>query len=467
MRRSLSGHCYVSSQWYLNNHRTMTGNSARHRNRRLPMVALCAAILSIAGPGLAADGGAGAPAGLVHQPIEALLRVVEQRVAADHTSSPAGDSAIDAWKLVLQAIPSTDPVRASSALTIFSVHMRRRAAEEQRAGNITVSEDMAVFASQAEHSKAKLVVPPQASGAQGGAGEAAAPAVTPGSPTGGGAATVAGLPSGGAVGVKPGPAVGGGAPASIAGAGAAPAVRPGPPVGGVGGANQAAPAGPPPAAGASAAQAVRPGPPTSGLSAATQAAPAGTASGAGTAPPARPGPPVGGGGAAAQASIAGQPPAAGAGTAPPVAGAGTATQAAIAEPGPAGAGAMQAARPEPAPAGEPTLEPPKFVPLAGSLPPVAVPPSPTPAKPPMAEFYAWRGDLMLAKKDISAARKYYELAANAGSARAALQLSRIDDLIATAQPSAEPAAQPPGRPPHRRTRRARLQTPSIDAGVIY
>ena len=46
---------------------------------------------------------------------------------------------------------------------------------------------------------------------------------------------------------------------------------------------------------------------------------------------------------------------------------------------------------------------------------------------PMAEFYAKRGDEMLAIKDISAARKFYEYAANAGSASAAMAIARTYD----------------------------------------
>ena len=46
---------------------------------------------------------------------------------------------------------------------------------------------------------------------------------------------------------------------------------------------------------------------------------------------------------------------------------------------------------------------------------------------PMAAIYASRGDEKLAVKDISAARKFYEYAANAGSARAAMALARTYD----------------------------------------
>ena len=45
----------------------------------------------------------------------------------------------------------------------------------------------------------------------------------------------------------------------------------------------------------------------------------------------------------------------------------------------------------------------------------------------MAEFYTKRGDEMLAIKDISAARKFYEYAANAGSASAAMAIARTYD----------------------------------------
>jgi TPR repeat protein len=44
-----------------------------------------------------------------------------------------------------------------------------------------------------------------------------------------------------------------------------------------------------------------------------------------------------------------------------------------------------------------------------------------------ADVYAKRGDDMLAIKDISAARRFYEYAADAGSARAAAALARTMD----------------------------------------
>ena len=45
----------------------------------------------------------------------------------------------------------------------------------------------------------------------------------------------------------------------------------------------------------------------------------------------------------------------------------------------------------------------------------------------MAELYAARGDEMLEFRDLSAARRFYETAANAGSGRAAMALGRTYD----------------------------------------
>jgi TPR repeat protein len=45
----------------------------------------------------------------------------------------------------------------------------------------------------------------------------------------------------------------------------------------------------------------------------------------------------------------------------------------------------------------------------------------------MAELYAARGDHMLEIRDLSAARRFYETAANAGSGRAAMALGRTYD----------------------------------------
>jgi hypothetical protein len=86
----------------------------------------------------------------------------------------------------------------------------------------------------------------------------------------------------------------------------------------------------------------------------------------------------------------------------------------------------------------------------------------------VAEFYAWRGDLMLAKKDMSAARKYYELAANAGSARAATQLARINNPGIGGEPEAEPETRPQPQPQFRQHRhRARPRVDPLGIGRVY
>ena len=53
--------------------------------------------------------------------------------------------------------------------------------------------------------------------------------------------------------------------------------------------------------------------------------------------------------------------------------------------------------------------------------------APTAQEQSMAALYVSRGDEMMAIKDISAARKFYEYAANAGNARAAMALARTHD----------------------------------------
>jgi TPR repeat protein len=80
-----------------------------------------------------------------------------------------------------------------------------------------------------------------------------------------------------------------------------------------------------------------------------------------------------------------------------------------------------------------------IVPPAGSLARAATEPAqgtsaaqpathaPTSPDQSMAELYAKRGDAMLAIKDISAARKFYEYAADAGSARAATAIAKTYD----------------------------------------
>jgi hypothetical protein len=111
--------------------------------------------------------------------IEALLRKVEQRVSAKHMMTPEGDSAFDAWQQVLVVVPTTDTARITSAMRNFAVHLRRRATEEQRDGNIAMSAGFSIFASQAE---AMIPAKPDPSlAAASGAGDLA-PGPSPSSP---------------------------------------------------------------------------------------------------------------------------------------------------------------------------------------------------------------------------------------------------------------------------------------------
>lgn len=91
------------------------------------------------------------------QNIEVLLQNVEQRVSENHTMSPQGDSALDAWEQVMTVVPSTDPARLDKALTDFASHMRQRADEEKKAGKTPVAEEFSLFASQAEGLKAHIL----------------------------------------------------------------------------------------------------------------------------------------------------------------------------------------------------------------------------------------------------------------------------------------------------------------------
>jgi hypothetical protein len=56
----------------------------------------------------------------------------------------------------------------------------------------------------------------------------------------------------------------------------------------------------------------------------------------------------------------------------------------------------------------------------------------------VAEYYAARGDQLLAARDVSEARKYYEYAVNAGSARAAATLAKTYDAGVVAQSGVVP-----------------------------
>jgi hypothetical protein len=113
-----------------------------------------------------------------------------------------------------------------------------------------------------------------------------------------------------------------------------------------------------------------------------------------------------------------------------------------------------------------------FEPLAGSLPPIPRPEaaqSNTPGKaaaalPPsavravVAEFYTARADHLLAVRDLPEARKFYEYAVNAGSARAAATLARTYDAKFVARTAAELRQHSPERTRGHRGRLSRTRT---------
>jgi hypothetical protein len=128
-----------------------------NRKCGLRHIVICAAMLSLALPGLAAGKNAGVPpAAQVNQSIELLLHRIEERIYANHTMSPAGDSAVDAWMQVVQAIPAIDPVRAGNALRDFAIRMRSLEDEATKAGNLEAAEDFSLFASVAEGQMAHM-----------------------------------------------------------------------------------------------------------------------------------------------------------------------------------------------------------------------------------------------------------------------------------------------------------------------
>jgi len=80
--------------------------------------------------------------------IEALLRKTEQQVAEGRTVEPKGDNALATWRVVLEHVspPTSEGLRA---LSDFVTQARLRAAADQAAGRIVVASDLSVFADQA------------------------------------------------------------------------------------------------------------------------------------------------------------------------------------------------------------------------------------------------------------------------------------------------------------------------------
>jgi hypothetical protein len=345
-------------------------------------VALCAGYLLTGSASFAASDVSpetpAIPSVVLDQETEALLHALDQQISTEHIVSPPNDNAMETWQRVFQRKLAT---RGSPgflrALADFETRARTRAANEKAAGNTLVAVALTVFADEATRLAGNI-----------------SPSDTHGT-----AATSDALSeSGSAIASAAGAATSDG-PAEPAGTAA--------PASGVatrdGSAGIAAPASGVATRDGSAGIAA----PASGAT--TRDVRIDQATGQPQSP--RPAPAVSNprGADAALAQIQTPPrdsdtP----GTSPVVGGADT-----------------TAARPTSA-VGD----------LAPTTPVPAVPPEPHPPtarESAMAAFYAARGDEMLSLKDISAARKFYEYAANAGSARAATALARTYDPAFVAQ----------------------------------
>jgi hypothetical protein len=370
------------------------------RGLRRGLVALGAGCLLIGGASFAADdvsiGPPVIPAVRVDQETEALLHTIEQQISGEHIVLPRGDNAMETWQRVLQRVLET---KASpgvlQALTDFEGHARLRAVDEEAAGRLLVAVELTVFANQAD--QLMRHIPPSVSFS---ATAAAKDAVTHGAPrvTSDG---VDGPTAGVAARAPPStlvPATDAATPdaspvasAGTAGSAAGLAARgtsaiesfdtPDP-------ATDMAAGGAPPVASASTAASVAD-------VAARGASPVDSARAKGLTADGvnRDAAPIDSSGTSAASSLGTTRDA-------PAAGGRTDT---------AGARiAQETAKPT----------------LALAL---------TAQGQAMAAFYAGRGDEMLGRKDISAARKFYEYAANAGSARAATALAKTYDAAFVTQ----------------------------------
>src|SRR5208283_3837571 len=338
------------------------------------LIVLCVAFLLMGAPGVMADQIAGethaASAKLPDQEIGLLLLKVEQQIAAGHAVDPESDNALDTWQAVITKAHHASP-ETLKALAVFAAHMRDRAEAETAAGRSLASTDFSAFA-EAANDLLKDVAP--TSSPQGPQANASRSAGTVRASSGSAAATTDSATSG--VAPTAGPAAPGNSPPADAT-----------------GTNATRP----PTPAAQTALAVAPPQPTAGPAAPGNSPPADATGTNATRPPIP----------AAQTALAVAPPQPPAGPAAP------------GNSPPAEATGTNATRP-PIPTAQTAL--------AGA--PPAAPPvtrAPTTREQAVAALYASRGDQMLAIKDVSAARRFYEYAANAGSARAATVLARTFD----------------------------------------
>jgi hypothetical protein len=428
------------------------------------IAAVAAGVLLMGSASFAAEGGTAQSRAILAAPAdtqtEALLHSIEQQIASGRIISPPDDNAMDTWQRVLQReIASQASPEVLRALADFEARLRVRSADERAAGRALVAAELTVFADQA----GRMVghIPPSASS---GTAASATGAPAHDGPQVQSASTEKPAPTA-ATRDPPRP------PSASATVGAADAVTsdashtrssstagPAPdavtlppstsaPVGAVVPASNAViPSQPASASTAGPAPDAETRPPSTGASAGTVV----TASNA-VIPPK----PVSAGAPAGDAATRRAAKAGSSRSAPVVATHDTVPVDRLASPlrsppppVPAAAGSrgveVVTASSQTLPAGRASQDAPPAAsgadpdPTAAPAtaaagvpePVVATAPATSPPKrrePSVAEFYASRGDELMRIKDISAARKFYEFAANAGSAHAAIALARTYD----------------------------------------
>lgn len=85
------------------------------------------------------------PAESSDQDLAALLLKIEQQIADRHMVSPASDNAMETWQRVIESAVVSSPETVRT-LDDFVTHFRNRAANEQAAGQPSVSMDFAALA---------------------------------------------------------------------------------------------------------------------------------------------------------------------------------------------------------------------------------------------------------------------------------------------------------------------------------
>src|SRR5271166_1771028 len=371
--------------------------TARYRSAATRgLIVFCVAFPLMGAPSAMADQIAGEThaASTQHpdQEIGLLLLKVEQQIAAGHALAPESDSAMDAWLVVIMKAHPASP-DTLKALAAFAAHMRDRAEAETAAGRLLVSIDFSLFAKLAND---LLTEGTPTSSPQGPQANASRSAGTVQASSGSAAQTTDSATSGAAPPVAGGLAQqarpdGRGEPAPAASW--RPAAPPISPPADATGTNATRP--PTPAAQPTLAVALPQ--PAAGPAAPGNSPPADATGTNATHPPTP----------AAQPTLAVALPQPTAGPAAP------------GNSPPANATGTNATRP-PTPAAQPTL-------AAAASAAHLVTGAPATQEQSVAALYASRGDQMLAIKDVSAARRFYQYAANAGSAGAATALARTFD----------------------------------------